>query len=77
MKNPTPPWPMRAVTVTRPTVVTAAIRIPATMTGSARGSSISKKSRRRPYPMPIAASRTAGSTPSMPATMLRTRISSV
>jgi hypothetical protein len=39
MKWPMPPWPMRAVTVTNPMVVTVAIRIPVIITGTAMGNS--------------------------------------
>jgi hypothetical protein len=37
MSAPYPPWPMRLVTVTSPTTVTAAMRIPAMITGMASG----------------------------------------
>ena len=39
MSAPSPPWPMSAVTVTRPMVVTVAMRMPAMIAGSASGSS--------------------------------------
>ena len=73
-------WPrllssIRLVTVTRPMVVTVAIRSPATMTGMARGSS-TLQDLLGENPDPIA-SLTSGGTPSRPATMLRMRMSSV
>ena len=39
MSCPSPPWPMSAVTVTRPMVVTVAMRTPAMIAGNASGSS--------------------------------------
>jgi hypothetical protein len=77
IRSPKPPSPMSAVTVTRPTVVTVAMRRPATMAGVASGRSTRSTRRQGSYPMPSAASRTSGATPSSPATMLRSRMSSV
>ena len=62
---------------TSPTVVTVATRMPATMMGSARGSSTVRSRRGGDIPIPSAASVTAAGTPSMPATMFRTRTSRV
>ena len=71
-------WPMSAVTVTRPTVVTVAMRSPAMIAGTASAQVDCEEAApaacspcRRPPPC------TAAGTPSTPATMFRTRISSV
>ena len=56
------------------TVDTAAIRSEAKIVGIASGSSTCHSNRCREYPMPTAASRTSGETPSSPARMPRTRI---
>jgi hypothetical protein len=69
--------PMIAVTVTRPIVVTVAIRTPAMMTGSASGRSTRTSTWVGEYPIPTAASRTSGGTPRSPAKMFRIRISRV
>ena len=69
--------PIRLVTVTSPMVVTVAIRIPATITGMAIGSSTCHSRWKGEYPIPRAASITSGGTVSSPVTMLRIRISSV
>ena len=63
--------------VTRPIVVTVAIRTPATMIGSAIGSSTRQRRSRAVKPIPAAASITSGGTPRSPVTMLRTRMTSV
>ncbi len=77
MRYPSPPNPMIAVTVTRPIVVTVAMRRPATMTGSASGSSISQSRWSGRYPRPVAASTVSAGTPSRPSTVFRVMISSV
>ena len=69
--------PMSPVTVTRPTVVTVAMRRPATMAGAARGRSTVMKRRNGRTPIPSAASTTAGATLSTPSTMFRRKIASV
>ena len=68
---------MNVVIVTSPMVVTVAIRSPATITGSAIGSSTRQNRWPVLNPMPSAASMTSGDTPSRATTMLRIRISSV
>ena len=77
MSAPNPPWPISAVTVTNPMMVTVAMRMPAMIAGSANGSSTRSRRRDGEYPMPVAASLTSGGTPSRPVTVFRTRISSV
>ena len=76
-RRPRPPWPIRAVTVTSPIVVTAAIRMPAMIIGNASGSSTWNSRCVRVRPIALAASITCGETPRSPSTMFRTRISSV
>ena len=66
MSRPRPPWPMSALTVTRPMVVTAAMRSPATMSGVASGSSTRQNRPRDVKPMPSADSFASTGTPSMP-----------
>jgi hypothetical protein len=63
--------------VTRPMVVTVAIRSPARMTGVAIGSSTRHRRCRLVYPMPSAASSTSAGTCRSPVTILRTRMTSV
>ena len=75
--KPPPAGPSSAVIVTRPIVVTVAIRMPAMIAGNASGRSIDTSSRGAERPMPRAASRISGGTESRPARMLRTRMSSV
>lgn len=53
---------------------TVAIRTPASIAGSASGSSTSHSSRSGPYPIPRAASRASSGTACSPANMFRTRI---
>ena len=77
MSAPSPPWPISAVTVTSPIVVTVAMRMPTMIAGSANGSSTRSNRRVREYPMPVAASFTSAGTPSSPVTVFRTRISRV
>ena len=74
MSLPNPPSPTRDVTVTRPTVVTVAMRKPAMIDGVARGRSTRSTRRQPSKPMPEAASRTGAGTPSRPATSLRSRM---
>jgi hypothetical protein len=76
MKFPRLSCPTGVESVAVPTTHTAAVRMPATITGSARGSSTRASCCRSVIPTPRAASITAGSTPSIPATVLR-RIGSV
>jgi hypothetical protein len=77
MKAPSPPSPISPVTVTRPMVVTVAMRTPAMITGRASGSSTRRSWLSGRYPMPWAASLTSSGTPSSPATMFLTRMSRV
>ena len=65
---------MIAPTVASATVDTAATRRPATADGRASGASTRHRVRHGDRPIPVAASRTSGSTPSRPTRMLRTRI---
>src|SRR5213593_121264 len=65
MNTPRPPPPMAAAIVTVPT------RTPARIVRAASGSSTSHKSCRPVIPMAIADSRTARSTPRMPASVFR------
>src|SRR5579863_10099647 len=71
MKTPSPPAPIAAAIVAVPTVVTAAMRRPAMMVGAASGSSTMRRICPRVIPMASAESRTIGSTPRMPVTVLR------
>jgi len=63
--------PIGVESVAVPTTHTAAVRSPATITGSASGSSTRQSCWRGVMPTPSAASRTAGSTPASPVTVLR------
>jgi hypothetical protein len=54
-----------------PTIQTADVRTPPTITGSASGSSTRTSSSRGVIPTPRAASRSAGSMPASPVTVLR------
>ena len=58
-----PPAPIAAAIVAEPTPTTAATRTPATIDGSARGSSTRRSSSRRVMPIATPASRTARSMP--------------
>jgi hypothetical protein len=69
---PRPPAPIAAAMVAEPTPTTAATRMPATMDGQARGSSICRSSSREVIPMATAASRMDLSTPVMPTMVDRT-----
>ena len=71
MKTPSPPPPMAAAIVAVPIVVTVATRTPARMVLAAKGSSTCHNSCRPFIPIATADSRTAGSTPRMPASVLR------
>jgi hypothetical protein len=59
------------LSVATPTIQTVAVRMPATITGRARGSSTRQSVCAGVMPMPNAASSTAGSTPVSPVTVLR------
>src|SRR5580704_6128934 len=71
MKTPRPPPPIAAAMVAVPIVVTVATRTPARMTGAARGISTCHNNWRAVIPIAIADSRTARSTPRIPASVLR------
>src|SRR5258708_6774578 len=64
---PSPPAPPAAAIVATQMAITAATRIPAMMVPMASGSSTWKSNWRSVMPMPLPTSRTAGSTPVMPA----------
>ena len=66
MKRPSPPHPVYAASVAVATTAIAAVRIPAHTSGSAIGASTPRRSCRPDMPMPRAASRTSGSTATMP-----------
>ena len=68
---------MIAVTVTRPIVDTAARRTPATISGTANGTSTRHRRWPAVKPNPLAASSASGGTSRRPVTMLRTRMVSV
>ena len=63
---------MNAAMVAVPMVVTVAMRNPATIEGTASGSSTCHRIWRRVIPIASADSRTEGSTPRMPVSVLRT-----
>jgi len=67
MKTPRPPAPIAAAIVATPTPITAATRTPASITPKESGISTMKSSCRSVMPIPRPASRTAGSTPWIPA----------
>ena len=71
MKLPRLVAPTGVESVAVPTIQTAAVRMPATITGIASGSSTRARRWRSVMPTPAAASRSAGSTPAIPATVLR------
>ena len=71
MNTPKPPPPMAAAIVAVPIVVTVATRTPARIVRAASGNSTSHRSCRPVIPMAIADSRTARSTPRMPASVFR------
>src|SRR5258708_748798 len=71
MKTPSPPPPMAAAIVAVPMVATVATLTPASMVRMAKGSSTSQRTCRPVMPMATADSRTAGSTPRIPTSVLR------
>ena len=71
MKLPRLVAPTGVESVAVPTTHTAAVRSPATITGSASGSSTRKSCCAGVMPTPRAASISAGETPAMPVTVLR------
>jgi len=64
-------WPIGVESVAVPITQTAAVRMPAIITGSASGSSTMKSDCRGVIPTPWAASRMASSTPFKPVIVLR------
>ena len=74
---PSPSGVMNAAMVASEIVVTVATRIPATMAGSASGSSMRVSVCARVRPMPSAASLASAGTSRSPVSVLRKRISSV
>ena len=72
MGEPRPPAPMVAPIVAVPILTMTEVRRPARIRGAARGSSILKRIRVLPMPIPRAASRTSGPTPASPLIVLRT-----
>ena len=72
MYSPSPPAPIAAAMVAVPTPTTAATRIPATIDGSASGSSTMNSSWRGVIPIATPASTTAWSRLRSPATVVRT-----
>ena len=72
MYSPRPPAPIAAAIVAEPTPTTAATRMPATIDGSASGSSTCRSSSRGVIPIATPASRIDGSMPVMPAIVVRT-----
>ncbi len=72
MNWPNPPAPMKAESVAMPTLITAAVRTPAIITGRASGSRTIHSRCQAVMPMPWAASLTSAGTPSSPAIVLRT-----
>ena len=75
--SPSPPAPARKASEASPTVVVAAIRSPAMISGRASGISTRHRSCRGVSPIPRPASRASAGTLSRPAMTLRKRISSV
>jgi hypothetical protein len=71
MYSPRPPAPTAAAIVAVPTPITAATRMPATIDGSASGSSTSRKSCDGVMPSAVPASTSAGSTDPIPAAVVR------
>ena len=71
MNTPSPPPPIAAAMVAVPMVVTVATRMPARMVRAASGSSTCQSSCQLVSPIAMADSRTAGSTPRMPTSVLR------
>jgi hypothetical protein len=77
ISEPSPPAPAKTARVANPTVVVAAIRTPATISGSASGSSTCHSSCESVRPMPRPESFASSGTLSSPATTLRKMIWSV
>ncbi len=71
MVAPSPPPLMNVARVAVPTTSTRAVRTPAMITGSARGSSIRSSTAVWDIPTPRAASTSVGSTPRSPSMVLR------
>ena len=71
MNVPSPSPPTSTAIAAMPTVIRLDTRMPAMITGQARGSRICTSCRALPMPMPLADSMTAGETPSSPVTVLR------
>ena len=71
MYSPSPPAPTAAAIVAVPTPITAATRIPATIDGSASGSSTRRNSWPGVIPSAMPASTSAGSIERIPATVVR------
>ena len=63
---------MKAESVAIPTPITAAVRMPATITGRASGTSTIQSRWRRVKPMPMAASMMSGEIPSSPVNVFLT-----
>ena len=76
MSVPKPPAPIYAATTETLITVTAAMRMPATITGSASGTSTFHRICAPLMPIPRAASTTSAGVPRIPVAMLRIRISS-
>ena len=76
MMSPSPPAPMKVPMVVTPTATTSALRTPAMMTERARGSSTLRTVWSAVMPIPLAASRTWGGMPRMPAQVFLTMGSS-
>ena len=70
--SPNPPAPMNAANVAVPTSITAAVRMPAMMTGAASGSRTSRKICQSVIPSACAAATAAGSASRTPVNVLRT-----
>src|SRR3984885_2968808 len=71
MKTPRPPPPMAAAMAAGRIALTETMRTPAMMVGAASGSCTSHSRCSRVIPIAIADSRTAASTPKIPASVLR------
>ena len=72
MSVPSPPPPTAAPMVATPMAITVAMRSPPKIDGMASGSSTRKRRWLSVMPRTMAASRTSGSMPAMPVTVLRT-----
>src|SRR5699024_2564228 len=71
IRMPNPPPLMKAASVAVPTSSTSAVRTPARITGTARGSSTRTSTARADIPIPRPASTSLGSTPFRPTMVLR------